>query len=174
MNEHEIGRIAAAMNQARPDWPVKQLKTLLADPGLVDRPRRDVFVALAWVACESGTSSPYRVLESGPWWRAVAVEGTTAPRNPFDPERDCDVCARPASVHRDHDGHAFISALDATRRRETDAEKAAEALAYAREAVAEAKALTPPADEKPKPPANPHVDVLRGAVAETNTTEGAA
>src|SRR5690606_16846987 len=93
MNQHEIDRIAAAMNQLRPDWPTKQLQTLLSNPALATRPRRDVCVALAWVACETNSSSPYRVLEAGPWWRAAAVEGATAPRNTFDPARDCDVCA---------------------------------------------------------------------------------
>ena len=76
MNDHERERIADAFNRLRPDWPTKQLRTLLADSRLVDRPRRDVVVALGWVACEPGTSSPYRVLEAGPWWRAVAVDDT--------------------------------------------------------------------------------------------------
>ncbi len=52
MNDHEIERIAAAMNMLRPDWPKAQLKTLLKDERITDRPRRDVSVALAWVACE--------------------------------------------------------------------------------------------------------------------------
>ena len=80
MNGHEIERIAAALNQLRPDWPVKQLHTLMAHPSLADRPRRDVSVALTWVACDASTANPYRVLEAGPWWRAVAVEsGPTGP-----------------------------------------------------------------------------------------------
>jgi hypothetical protein len=92
MNEHEIERIADAMHHARPDWPVKQLRTLISEK-LADRPRRDVFVALAWVACEPATASPYRVLEAGPWWKAAAVEGTLVPRHPT-PDTFCQNCGR--------------------------------------------------------------------------------
>lgn len=95
MNEHEIARLAAAMHQARPDWPTKQLVTMLGLPQLVDRPRRDVFVALAWVACETGTASPYRVLQSGPWWRAAAVEGGAQHREPYDASTFCGTCGEP-------------------------------------------------------------------------------
>ena len=77
MNEHEATRIAAAMNHARPDWPLKQLHTLLRDERIASRPRRDVFVALAWVASEPNSASPYRVLEAGPWWRAAGIEGSS-------------------------------------------------------------------------------------------------
>jgi hypothetical protein len=38
-------------------------------------------------------------------------------RNEFDAYRDCDICARPQAMHRAHDGHDFISAHDARRRR---------------------------------------------------------
>ena len=93
MNDHEAERIAAAMNQARPDWPVKQLRTLLADPRIAERPRRDVFVALAWVACESNTATPYRVLEAGPWWRACSIEDGHVPRPPRVGEF-CHYCGR--------------------------------------------------------------------------------
>lgn len=93
MNTHEIERIAAAMNMLRPDWPTRQLKTLLADQRIAERPRRDVCVALAWVACESGTANPYRVLESGPWWRAAAVEGVAKSLNKIPADRRCSTCS---------------------------------------------------------------------------------
>lgn len=93
MNEHEEERIAAALNQLRPDWPIKQLRTLLADSRIASRARRDVTVALAWVACESGSSTPYRVLESGPWWRAAGIEGTLTRRHPT-PATACRTCGR--------------------------------------------------------------------------------
>lgn len=93
MNDHEIERIAAAMNQLRPDWPARSLQTLLSKPVLASRARRDVTVALAWVACESGTSTPARVLENGPWWRAAAVEGTLTRRHP-KPDEACLTCGR--------------------------------------------------------------------------------
>lgn len=76
MNTHEIERIAASMNMLRPDWPKQQLKTLLSDERITNRPRRDVVVALGWVACEPNTHTPYRVLEAGPWWKAAGVETT--------------------------------------------------------------------------------------------------
>lgn len=95
MNSHEIERIAASMNQLRPDWPEAQLTTLLRDERITHRPRRDVAVALAWVACEAGTANPYRVLEAGPWWKAAGTEGaTTGVRRewPGDAHR-CRICS---------------------------------------------------------------------------------
>jgi hypothetical protein len=94
MNEHERDRIAAAMNAMRPDWPTKQLQTLLALPQLAERPRRDVTVALAWVACETASASPYRVLEAGPWWRAAAVEGDSRRLEHLKPEERCKTCSK--------------------------------------------------------------------------------
>jgi len=93
MNDHEIERIADAMNRLRPDWPVRSLRTLLSKPALATRARRDVTVALAWVACESGTATPARVLENGPWWRAAAVEGALVNRHP-KPADACHTCGR--------------------------------------------------------------------------------
>lgn len=104
MNEHERQRIADAMHHLRPDWPTKQLLTLLASPQLADRPRRDVTVALSWVACEAGTSSPYRVLEAGPWWRATAVDGTGS--RPLNRGPWCGICGVSHELHRAED-HEF-------------------------------------------------------------------
>jgi hypothetical protein len=85
MNEHEAERIAAAMHHLRPDWPAASLRTLI-NKNLINRPRRDVAVALAWVACEAATATPARVLEAGPWWKAAGIEGTTAHRD--NPSRE--------------------------------------------------------------------------------------
>lgn len=110
MNNHEIDRIADCMHRLRPDWPIAQLRTLLKGDGLVNRPRRDVSVALAWVACEQGTSSPYRVLEAGPWWRAAGVEGQSTKRDEPENHERCSTC----SLHRDRcrainsDDHEFL------------------------------------------------------------------
>lgn len=82
----EIDRIAAAANALRPDWPVKSLRTLIADK-LAHRTRRDVALALTWVACDSTTVTPARVLESGPWWFGFAQE-VRVPRNP-KPDEEC-------------------------------------------------------------------------------------
>jgi hypothetical protein len=76
MNENEADRIAAMTHALRPDWPLASLRTLLARPELANRTRRDVAVALAWVACESATKTPARVLEAGPWWQAANHERT--------------------------------------------------------------------------------------------------
>lgn len=112
MNGHEIERIACALHVARPDWPVAQLRTLITDK-LADRPRRDVFVALAWIASEPATANPYRVLESGPWWIAAAVAGdTTGRREVFNPAICCGVCSKP-NDHRHPKDHPFEAAVSA-------------------------------------------------------------
>lgn len=92
MNDYEIEHIAAAINLLRPDWPTKSLITLMHRDELVRRPRRDVCVAFAWVACETNTANPGRVLEAGPWWRAaVADDDTSATTRVRPPKRgqDC-------------------------------------------------------------------------------------
>lgn len=117
MIDHEIDRITSAINRLRPDWPIKQLDTLIRER-LADRPRRDVAVALTWVACETSTTTPYRVLETGPWWIAVAVDGqTTGRREPYDPAVSCDVCSRPQHPDNAITGHPFESRAAADRRR---------------------------------------------------------
>lgn len=94
MNETEADRIAAATNALRPDWPLASLRTLLRRPDLMRRPRRDVAVALAWVACDSKTATPARVVESGPWWKAAAIEsGESGPSHP-KPTEACTTCGR--------------------------------------------------------------------------------
>lgn len=121
MNENERDRIAAAVHQLRPDWPAPSLRTLLDRPALKDRPRRDVAVALAWVACDSKSQTPARVIEPGPWWQAAAIEGTDAggaARNPFDPAIACDTCSLPEHRHTPTSGHEFESVIDARRRQD--------------------------------------------------------
>ena len=126
MNDTEIQRIAAAMNAARPDWPASSVATLIRTK-LANRPRRDVFVALAWVASEADSKTPARVLESGPWWRAAAAEESASGHHHIatvygssdgDPREVCAECA----MHRSEcerraatNGHAFRSRIDAAR-----------------------------------------------------------
>jgi hypothetical protein len=110
MNEHEAARIASAVHHLRPDWPVKSILTLLLTK-LADRPRRDVCVALAWVACESNTATPARVLEQGPWWRAAAVDSAPAgTANTFDRATCCGICSQPERICQSHarPDHEFI------------------------------------------------------------------
>jgi hypothetical protein len=112
MDDHEAQRIAAAMHAARPDWPAASVLTLIRKK-LIDRPRRDVFVALAWVASEPASHTPARVLEAGPWWRAVAIEGAPVKPNVWEPHLVCTTCSRPEaqcnSVRHADDGHPFVS-----------------------------------------------------------------
>lgn len=90
MNETEIHRIAQAINALRPDWPIGSLATFITSK-LANRARRDVAVALAWIACESESKTPARVLEAGPWWH-VGNENR-APR-PVKAENACHDCGR--------------------------------------------------------------------------------
>lgn len=92
MNDNETQRIAAAINALRPDWPTQSLATLITSK-LGTRTRRDVAVALTWVACDSATRSPARVLEAGPWWNAIADADGGAPR--IDWLDRCVVCNYP-------------------------------------------------------------------------------
>lgn len=95
MNEHEADRIAVAINTLRPDWPVKQLRTLCAHPDMVRRPRLDAAIALVAVACDSESKTPYRVLETGPWWHAAAAaagDNHAAPTRAYPPKLE-DACA---------------------------------------------------------------------------------
>lgn len=126
MNPTEIDRLADGFHHIRPDWPTQQLKTLLKSPALVDRPRRDVLVALAWVAAESGTSSPYRVLEAGPWWRAAGVDGqVTSNRDNPDARERCSVCSLSHARCRLlwSANHDFVSAVE-TKQLKADPERA--------------------------------------------------
>jgi len=121
MNEHEIDRIASAFHVLRPDWPHASLRTFITK-NLADRPRRDVCVALAWVACETNTTSPARVLTAGPWWRAVAVEGDVTTthtgrtvgrgENPHKVCGICDMWQDDCERRSDTSGHEFVPRSD--------------------------------------------------------------
>jgi hypothetical protein len=126
MNEHEIVRIAAAMHAARPDWNAASVATLIRK-NLADRPRRDVFVALAWVASEPSSSTPARVLEAGPWWKAAGAGDTFTTGHQHvakvygftegDPREVCSECGmhRHECVRRSAtNGHTFLSRVAAT------------------------------------------------------------
>ena len=121
MNEHEIDRLASAFHVLRPDWPHASLRTFLAK-NLANRPRRDVAVALAWIACESNTATPARVLEAGPWWRAAAVDGSgpvsqsgkTVGRE-ADPREVCGICdmwRADCEQRQATSGHRFVARKD--------------------------------------------------------------
>ncbi len=160
MNDHEAQRIAAAMHQLRPDWPAASLLTLIRK-NLIDRPRRDVTVALAWVACETNTHTPARVLEAGPWWQAEGYEGTTARRH----HQACDVCQicnhPPADCARIWSGEHEFQSRDQIRKARDKATDAGSHVALVREQVQHVKHA---AAETPKlAPATHSPDCIRAA-----------
>jgi hypothetical protein len=133
MNDNEKDRIAAATNALRPDWPTKSIRTLLDGPQLTNRSRRDVAVALAWVACDSASKTPARVLEAGPWWAATNTEDSPAIRPP-KPSEACADCGRREDDHSQWSEHTYRPLSQASRNRTT--EGAALARALIREALA--------------------------------------
>ena len=123
----------------RPDWPVASLVTLLGRTELTNRPRRDVAVALTWVACESETKTPARILETGPWWRATNAE--KAPEDQRRPPRREEECRTHPGEYAPPNCRACWSDKKAQRDEETAAAEqerhasAAAALAAARAEV---------------------------------------
>lgn len=119
MNDHEAQRLAAMAHALRPDWPTTSLLTLIRK-NLIDRPRRDVAVALTWVACETTTHTPARVLETGPWWQAAAVEGAThVGRREYNESDTCSTCSYSEQVCQSRwaDDHPFVSVAQARANR---------------------------------------------------------
>jgi hypothetical protein len=170
MNDHEAQRIADALHAARPDWPARSLLTLIRKH-LIDRPRRDVFVALAWVASEPASHTPARVLESGPWWRAAGVEGTVANRpEPWEPDKICTTCSgtreqcdnRPRYADDDHE---FVSRAANAQQTERPAEAVARIVTSLREHAAD----EPPVRPEPEMSSNgtAAVQPARAALAAT-------
>jgi hypothetical protein len=68
-------RLAAAVHYLRPDWPIKQIATMIMTD-LSDYPLRDLGVALTYIALDQNldgswaSNSPYRIKEQGPWLTA--------------------------------------------------------------------------------------------------------
>ena len=115
MNQTETHRLTAAINALRPDWPVASLSSWIRK-NLADKPYRDAAVALAWVATDPETTTPGRVLEAGPWWRAVVADkGTVSaithrcPEHPSERAWDCPECAAGAVTDPDELGSRFDS-----------------------------------------------------------------
>lgn len=98
LSQTEAHRLAGAINQLRPDWAIASLATWIRN-NLTDRAYRDAAVALTWVACDPETTTPARVLENGPWWKATqAGIGTTStittrcPEHPLAAAWSCAEC----------------------------------------------------------------------------------
>lgn len=99
MNQIEAHRLAAAINQLRPEWPLASLASFIAK-NLATRPYRDAAIALTWIACDPETVNPGRVLENGPWWKATQAQAGTVstiamhcPDHPTERAWDCKPCA---------------------------------------------------------------------------------
>ena len=113
MTRDEIERLAHAINQLRPDWPIASLRTgITRDLGT--RAYRDAAIALTWVACDPTSRTPARVLEAGPWWLATQVDTSDADRHPSSvaPNEMCQTCGRSRthcqeSVRAHGDAHTF-------------------------------------------------------------------
>lgn len=98
MNDNELRRLAHAINEHRPDWPIASLRTFIGK-NLSNRTYRDASVALTWIACDMkpdgspASSTPKRVLEAGPWWQAAVIGGDANGGRPNPPKR-AEQCTR--------------------------------------------------------------------------------
>lgn len=104
----EAQRLAAALNQLRPDWGASGLMTVIGDQRLVHRPMVDVAVAFVALALDPQTRKPTRIFETGPWWLLAAPranEHNTSAHIRRPAADDCDVCHQPR--HPDND-HAYV------------------------------------------------------------------
>jgi hypothetical protein len=95
LSQTEAHRLAAAIHALRADWPLASLSTFIRTK-LADKAYRDAAVALAWVATDEKTTTPARVLEAGPWWRAAQAGDATVSaithRCPEHPEHKAASC----------------------------------------------------------------------------------
>lgn len=120
MNQTEAHRLTAAVCALRPDWPLASVSGWIAK-NLLDRPYRDAAVALTWVATDPETKTPARVLEAGPWWRAVVAGGeatvsaitTMCGEHPSERALNCRQCEADAQTADHATGAAAV--LDALR-----------------------------------------------------------
>lgn len=109
MTRTDVERIAAAINQLRPDWPVRQIATIVERKHTA-RSVMDVTLALTYVALDRiadgqlASRTPARVDEAGPWWE-IAVHATTAGH---DAERSRRELEERRAAHR-----ARLAAIDA-------------------------------------------------------------
>ena len=110
MNKTDVTRIAAAINQLRPDWGAPELRSFIWK-SLTARPAADVMVALALVALDPDTRTPARVLASGPWWQATRPAGDPGAPQP-DQIHSAEICRVCRKTRAGHDHMAAISGDD--------------------------------------------------------------
>lgn len=101
MNEIEINRLAGAMNQLRPEWPVASLRTFLARH-FAERAFRDMVVAAGWICADEKTKTPELLRQVGPWWNVgPASSAQSVPR--VGPDVGAERCAYAGHEHEQAD-----------------------------------------------------------------------
>lgn len=108
----ELQRLAAAINQLRPDWPTTSIQTYLQTHA--NRAYPDLAVAAIAVAVDPTSRTPRRMDEAGPWWQLVnqTVTGQVGPgREP--------ACTLPGHEH-ELDRHCRACAADRLAPQEND------------------------------------------------------
>jgi hypothetical protein len=106
IDKADAERIAQAVHDLRPEWPVQSILTLIGNSDdLRTRAYRDLAVAFTYVACDTASLTPGRVREQGPWWAHTnaqkATTSTVTTRCPEHPANvawncpDCDSVATP-------------------------------------------------------------------------------
>lgn len=84
--------LASAINVLRPDWPTKQITTIIGR-NHQHRLMRDVGIALMWVALDDDSRTPARINEAdGPWWKAAAVDRSSDRTARAPSPRDGEIC----------------------------------------------------------------------------------
>lgn len=114
----EVERIAASMNQLRPEWSTRSLVTFLHK--FDARPYRVLAVAATYVATDPRTLTPNLLTEHGPWWVAAATlddhtdhrfTRCTLPGHGSFPATNCSACR---SEHIERTGEPPSAVEDTT------------------------------------------------------------
>lgn len=119
IERHEAERLAAAINNLRPDWPIPSLLTFIHKRQ--HRPLLDLTIHLAWVAQLPETSTPARADQDGPWQHATTPRpGTTSASAHITTaaDTDCAICGQgePAHAHvTTYGDHPYVSRHDHAR-----------------------------------------------------------
>lgn len=96
----ETERIAGAVAMLRPDWPAGSVKRYIQGrPELLNRPARDLALALVYVALDPASDTPARVSEAGPWWQILRGQVQAANAPDVGPGRGVERCTQPGHEH---------------------------------------------------------------------------
>jgi len=105
MDKNEAQRLAAAISDLRPDWPLGSVMTFLARADMRNRAYRDTALALTAAATDPRTKTPARATEPGlkHWWTLgnVATGVSEADQTPasLPIDRLCLECFKAPSQH---------------------------------------------------------------------------